>query len=133
MKNSKQITALFIVIVIDGLSTGMMIPVLATQLASGNHGIFSGYSLMASHLLYGVILSLSPIAFFFGAPLIGHLSDIIGRKKSLVICMVITSFGYILYSIAFSLQNILLLIIGRFFCGFAKGNQSIAWPYPAGS
>jgi DHA1 family tetracycline resistance protein-like MFS transporter len=79
----------------------------------------------ARGLWLGIILSLMPLAQFFGAPILGTLSDRFGRKKLLLASIAL---GVVGYSVALSgvlLQNIWLLGLSRLLIGFAAGNEAV--------
>ena len=63
---------------------------------------------------------------FFGAAFLGDLSDQIGRKKGLMICLVGAALSYLLSAIAVISNSYWLLIVGRIIAGFTAGSQSIA-------
>ncbi len=127
MKATKQILPLFILIAIDALGTGIVAPVLAPLIKSSTHGIYSStHSIEIRYLIYGIIIALDPICFFFGAPLLGHFSDRVGRKKILLFCLAGSTLGFMSYSVAFYINSLLLLVLARCLSGFAAGSQAIA-------
>src|SRR3990167_1417825 len=66
------------------------------------------------------------ICWFFGAAFLGDLSDMIGRKKALMICLMGSFLGYLLSAFAVLAHSLLFLIIGRVVAGFTAGSQPIA-------
>jgi predicted MFS family arabinose efflux permease len=86
----------------------------------------SAVSIGTRDLLYGLIIGIFMICWFFGAAILGDLSDTIGRKKSLLICLVGAFLGYLLSAVAIVAHSILFLIIGRVIAGFTAGSQPIA-------
>ena len=50
---------------------------------------------------------------FFGAPILGQLSDRVGRKTILQVCVMGIVLAYVIISTAFALGSVLLLMIGR--------------------
>ena len=66
------------------------------------------------------------ISWFFGAAYISKLSDYIGRKNAIVICLLGALLGYILTVIAIEASNYYLLLLGRAISGFTAGNQPVA-------
>ncbi|MEM7026279.1 MAG: MFS transporter, partial [Pseudomonadota bacterium] len=66
------------------------------------------------------------IFWFFGAAYVSKLSDYIGRKNGMVICLVGALVGYLLSVVAIMTSSYLLLLLGRAISGFTAGNQPIA-------
>lgn len=116
---------IFVLIMLDAMSTGMMLPVLAPLVIS-NHGILSYYSAETKHMLYGLVLTIFNFSFMLGAPLWGYLSDKWGRKKILIICLLGTTVSFIFYIISFIRLSIAILFFGRFLGGLTSGSQSVA-------
>ena len=82
--------------------------------------------LATREFLYGLVIGIYMICWFFGAAILGDLSDICGRKKSLMICLAGACIGYGLSGIAIGASSIVLLIVGRVIAGFTAGSQPIA-------
>ena len=68
----------------------------------------------------------SSCGWFLGAPYIAKLSDAIGRKNAIMICLFGALFGYIITIASLFLESFWLLVIGRGITGFTAGNQPIA-------
>ncbi len=75
---------------------------------------------------YGITLTSWSALMFFGAPYLGDLSDRIGRKKVLIVCLIVDSLGFVLSAIGIQWHLLSLLIIGRLVSGFFSGSQPIA-------
>ena len=54
------------------------------------------------------------------------MSDVIGRKNAMLICLLGSLAGYVLTIVAVATQSLWLLILGRAITGFTAGNQPIA-------
>ncbi len=78
------------------------------------------------HFDYGLIIGVFFLCWFFGAPYISKLSDVIGRKNAILICLFGALGGYALTIAALYLNSFLLLILGRAITGLTAGNQPIA-------
>lgn len=76
-------------------------------------------------LLLGLLIASFPLAQFFGAPLIGELSDRLGRKKIFIITIIGGLIGYALTGAGIHLKAISLLWIGRLWTGFFAGNLTL--------
>lgn len=77
-------------------------------------------------LRYGIVIGLFFASWFFGAAFISKLSDYIGRKYGILICLTGTLAGYVLTILALMTSSFVLLVAGRIVAGFTAGNQPIA-------
>ncbi|MCC6520817.1 MFS transporter [Candidatus Nomurabacteria bacterium] len=126
LKN-KAFLSLFLTIMIDMLGIGIIIPVLAVVFLSPETTLFSHDVSFATRTLYlGILTTLYPLAQFFGAPIIGALADKFGRKKMLILSLIGTCIGYILFAIGVVYGNLWILFISRLIDGFTGGNISVA-------
>ena len=128
MEEKKVKSALFSILSIvflDLLGVGIAIPVVASLFLSTD-GILPGVSFARRAILLGFLIASYPLAQFFGAPLLGGLSDRVGRKKILFLALVGTFIGYVIFAIGIIEQSIALLFISRIVDGFTGGNISIA-------
>src|SRR3990167_9514251 len=121
------IAPLFLVLFIDGMGLSLLFPVLNSIIVDP-HSDFLATSVFDStrDLLYGVTVGIFMICWFFGAAFLGDLSDMIGRKKALMICLMGSFLGYLLSAFAVLAHSLLFLIIGRVVAGFTAGSQPIA-------
>jgi MFS family permease len=118
---------LFLIIAIDGMGLGLIIPILNILLMRPESPILAvATSGNMRNFLYGIVLGVFMLCWFFGAAFLGDLSDQIGRKKSLLICLVGGALGFLLSAIGVSVGSLTLLIIGRIAAGLTSGSQSIA-------
>ncbi len=104
-----------------------MIPVLSEILLDpGQKFLPNSVSGDRRELLYGTILGAFFFSWFFGAAFISKLSDYIGRKSAILICLCGAFSGYLLTFLALETSSVLLLLAGRVIGGFTAGNQPIA-------
>ncbi len=119
--------ALLFVVFIDILGLGLLLPILSSLLLDpAQHFLPKDISQAGRELRYGMVLGLFFLAWFFGAAFISKLSDYIGRKVSILICLFGGFVGYALTIAAIEYSSLILLIVGRFIGGFTAGNQPIA-------
>ncbi|MCB0704919.1 MAG: MFS transporter [Saprospiraceae bacterium] len=117
---------IFVTVFIDMLGVGIIIPVIPALFFEPGSGFFDGNIEKASiSIIYGFLLASYPIMQFFGAPLLGALSDQHGRKPLISLSLLGTMIGYLLFAIAILQQNIVLLFLSRMLPGFTGGNISI--------
>jgi MFS transporter, DHA1 family, tetracycline resistance protein len=118
---------LFLILFIDGMGLGLVFPLVNSLIVDPSTDfLVAGTTDSTRSLLYGVIIGIFMICWFFGAAILGDLSDSIGRKKALMICLLGSFGGYCLASVAVMLKSVGLLIAGRVIAGFTSGSQPIA-------
>lgn len=123
----KSILPLFLVLFIDGMGLGIIFPILNPVYMDISQGILSpDASLMLRNFLYGLTLFVFPFGMFFGTPILGDMSDVAGRKKVLLICLIGAMIGYFLSAIGLECKMVWLLILGRLIAGFTAASQSVA-------
>ena len=119
--------SLMMVVFVDVMGQGLILPIINTLLIDpSSHFLPSDTSHGTRELLYGLLLGAFYIFWFLGAAYISKLSDYIGRKNGIVICLVGALAGYILTVIAIETSSYILLLLGRAISGFTAGNQPIA-------
>lgn len=123
--NSKLLFIIFITAFIDLLGVGIIIPIIPALFFEGDGFMVVGYSESTKAILYGFLLAAYPLMQFFGAPILGALSDKYGRKPILTIALIGTLIGYLVFAYGVIAQNLWLLYIGRLLPGFTGGNISI--------
>lgn len=107
---------ILLTVLIDVLGIGIIIPVLPFYVES------FGVSAFVVTLLMAVFSFFS----FFSAPVLGSLSDKIGRRPVLLASIASTALGWLVFAAA---GNVFWLFIGRIIDGLAAGNFPIAQNY----
>lgn len=119
---------LLLVLFIDGMGLGLVFPILNGLIFDpASHFLPPSIQTPLLHnLIYGGIVGIFMLCWFFGAAILGDLSDKIGRKKSLIICLVGAFLSYLFSALAVVVHSIFLLIVGRVISGLTSGSQPIA-------
>lgn len=118
---------LFLAILIDGMGLGIIFPILSAITTDPHVSILpAATSSSLRNFYYGLTISSFMIAWFFGAAILGDVSDMIGRKKSLMISLIGSAVGFFMTAIAVFGHLYWLLVLGRLIDGFTAGSQSIA-------
>ena len=126
LKLGIQFFPIFLTILIDFLGMAIVVPIFAPLILDGDIGILpAGASVGARGLIIGTLTAIYPIGQFFGAPILGKLSDRHGRKLWLLITIAATAVGYGISGLGIYLTSLTPLYLGRFLCGIAGGNTSI--------
>lgn len=122
----KEVAPCLFAILIDILGFGLVAPLVVTLFTSSENNIFAITSLSTRYLFLGITLALYPLLMFFGTSFIGDLSDIIGRKKTLLLSMLGMSFSFVLMGIGIITSNLTLFLTGRGLSGLVSASQSVA-------
>ncbi len=121
-----KVTLLFVVFV-DLLGQGLVFPIINSLVMEPSTSMLPHSTSDAMrHFDYGLIIGVFFLCWFFGAPYISKLSDVIGRKNAILICLFGALGGYALTIAALYLNSFLLLVLGRAITGLTAGNQPIA-------
>jgi predicted MFS family arabinose efflux permease len=116
--------ALFLAVFIDIFSFGLMYPLIV--------GLFHASPLLAGiapgtrDTLMSLAFALFPVGAFFGCTLLGDLSDALGRRRTLVICMAGLGLGYAFMWLALEVGVLWLFFFGRLVAGLMSGTAPIA-------
>lgn len=126
-KRDFSIGTIFFTVFLDLLGLGIIIPILPALLLDPINGILPiTYTFSNRSILFGFLIAAYPLAQFFGAPILGTLADQKGRKRILLISLLGTVVGYVIFIIGILTSDIYLLFLGRIVDGFTGGNISIA-------
>ena len=112
------LAVIFVTVFIDLVGFGIVIPVL--PLYAKHFG--------ASPLVIGCLLGVYSLMQFICAPILGKLSDRVGRKPVLFVSILGTAFGFLVMGLA---KTLWLLFVARIIDGVTGGNISTAQAYIA--
>ncbi|MFK7970297.1 MAG: MFS transporter [Bacteroidia bacterium] len=125
-KQRSPLAAIFLTTFIDLLGVTIVIPVLpAIFLAPDAQWIDPANTWLTPAMLFGLLTGVFPLMQFFGAPLLGSLSDRYGRKPILLISLFGTLIGYLLFAWALGQGSLTLLFVARMIPGFFGGNIAV--------
>ncbi len=126
-KSLARVSPLFLVLFIDGMGLSLLFPIIDSLIIDPSSPFLPALTTLSyREFLYGLVVGIYMICWFFGASIMGDLSDTAGRKKTLIICLSGACIGYALSGVAVTVENIYLLILGRIMAGFTAGSQPIA-------
>ncbi|RAP28761.1 hypothetical protein DID78_04510 [Candidatus Marinamargulisbacteria bacterium SCGC AG-343-D04] len=116
MSLNRSFFVVFLIVATELIGFGLIIPVLP-QLAS---------QFYIDHFSLGILMSAFSFAQFIAAPILGHLSDIYGRKSILILSKCGTVLSYLVLAYA---HNFWLFLLARLLDGFTGGNIAVARAY----
>src|SRR5215471_12820407 len=118
MKKRSPLASIFLIILVDVLGLTIIIPLLP----------FYAESLGASPFVVGLLLSSYAACQLVAGPVLGQISDRIGRKPVLLVSQFGTFAGFVLLALSHSLVPV---FISRIIDGLTAGNISVAQAYIA--
>jgi len=121
------IGTLFLVITIDTLGIGFVWPLFG-PLFTGEHSTLFSSSVPIEwrNILYGITIGIANLTAFLCSPILGDLSDSIGRRKILFFCLIGTSIGMIISVLGIMFNQVILIMLSRAWLGAVAGSQVIA-------
>jgi len=111
-KSRSPLVIIFITVFIDLVGFGIVIPVL--PLYAEKYG--------ATEAVVGILLAIYSVMQFIFAPLLGKLSDRVGRRPVLLVSLIGTSIGFLIMALANRLPGLI---------GVAAGSATLAWLFLA--
>jgi MFS transporter, DHA1 family, tetracycline resistance protein len=117
-KGRSPLVIIFVTVFIDLIGFGIVIPVL--PLYAQKYG--------ASETVIGLLLAIYSVMQFIFAPILGKLSDRVGRRPVLFVSLIGTAIGFLTMGLAHTLW---LLFLARIIDGITGGNISTAQAYIA--
>jgi DHA1 family tetracycline resistance protein-like MFS transporter len=123
MKSKKQLWVIIGIVVLNSIGMSIVLPLLP---------FIVGKYLPSGQVVVGMsaLLSIFAACTFFAAPALGALSDRYGRKNILIISLLGSVIGYVLFGIGGALW---ILFLGRIIDGLTAGNISTLFAYVADS
>jgi len=120
MKNKRaSLTIIFFTVFIDLMGFGILIPILPT-FASKNLGV--------SDFGIGVLIAIYSFLQFIFNPILGKLSDKIGRRPVIITSLSFTAVSYIIFSFS---TTFWMLFLSRLIAGIGGSNIGVAQAYIA--
>ncbi len=141
-QRKKILATLLLTVFIDLLGVTIVIPIVAplfldlknglmpldfTGIAPQNMAIAMKEAIHHRTIIYAFLIASFPLAQFFGAPYLGALADKLGRKKVLIVSLIGTLIGYVLFAVGVHYNLIWLLFVSRILDGFTGGNIAIVF------
>lgn len=125
LKAKKTLFSVMLVVLFSCAGIALPYPVLA-PIFLNEVSPLTTFADLPSKILLGIILAIYPLGVILGSSVLGAASGIYGRKKTLIITLMLTVVGYVLSALAVVAESFLLLILARFITGVFSGNISIA-------
>ncbi len=116
---NKSLVVIFTTVVLDAVGIGLIFPILPALLRDVSHA-----DNVAPYI--GIMMALYAATQFICAPVLGSLSDRLGRRPVLLISLAGTTINYLFLAFA---PNLWMLLLGRAVAGLTSANTSVASAY----
>lgn len=113
-----RLGVIFLTVLIDLIGFGLIVPVLP----------YYAQSFGVSGLGFGALIGVYSLMQFIATSVLGRLSDRAGRRPILLVSILFSLTGYLVFAFAGSYA---MLFLGRIISGFSAGNLSVAQAYIA--
>jgi len=118
-KMNRPLIVIFATIALDAVGIGLIFPILPALLQDVTHA-----ENVAPYI--GIMMALYAFMQFIFAPVLGSLSDRLGRRPVLLISLAGTAINYLFLALA---PNLWMLLLGRAIAGLTSANTSVATAY----
>jgi len=108
---------IFFIAFLDLFGFGIILPIFAPLFFDEANILGLTLSENARNLLYGIVLGGFSLCQFLGAPVMGAVSDRVGRKKALLFMFCVNGIGALCFAWSILAQNLGLLLLSRFLPG----------------
>ncbi len=115
----------YLTFLLDSFGLAIIYPLLAPLFLEPHFAFVFSKDPLLRTLLFGLTISAFPLAQLFGAPMIGELSDRIGRKRTFLLTISGMAGGYALTGTGILTGYLSCLLIGRLCSGFFAGNLTV--------
>ena len=119
MKKKASLSVIFLTVFIDLMGFGILIPILPT---------FATKELGVSDFGIGLVIGIYSLTQFILNPILGKVSDKIGRRPIILATLLITASSYIMFSFA---TSFIYLLLSRMLAGLGGSNIGVAQAYIA--
>jgi DHA1 family tetracycline resistance protein-like MFS transporter len=111
---------------VDSFGLAIVYPLLTPLLLDPKYQLLGhGFSSGNRVFILSLLIASFPLAQFFGAPMIGALSDRLGRRRIFLLTITGAIFGYAITAMGAGFQSLSLLWGGRVISGLFAGNLSL--------
>lgn len=119
---------ILLVIFLDFFNLGLIYPIFSSLIFEGSGGILpENASELYKNVAFGILIAAFPFGQFFGAPVIGELSDQFGRRNLLILSLLGTIVTLLLCALGVHFSLFIVLLLGRFIGGLMAGNVTLAF------
>jgi DHA1 family tetracycline resistance protein-like MFS transporter len=124
--HSKTLPIVFTIILVDMLGVGILIPIIPLLLTDPAYPYHLPIAGGNGYVILGLLTAIYPFMQFIATPILGQISDRVGRKPVLAFSLAGTALSYVVFALGIITKNIPLLFASRALDGITGGNISVA-------
>lgn len=125
--SSNSLFPIFLLGFIDHVGLGLVYPLFSAVLFDPDNSLLNPEtSTFIRGTLLGILIALTPLAQFFACPILGKLSDQMGRKPILIISISMGIAAYLIAAIGMIYGSLACLFIYRIVVGISDGSVAVA-------
>ena len=128
-KKDRALPVILLAIFLDLVTNGILVPIVPQLLANPQSPFYllpAGVPIYYAYVLLGLLIGILPIFLFFSTPIFGAYSDLVGRRKVMVLALTGSGIALGLFAIGVTLKSLTILFIARILGGIMGGNLSVA-------
>ena len=122
-RRNAAMTFIFVTVLLDMVALGIIVPVFQPLVLSFAHGNYADASLLS-----GLFATIFAVVQFFASPILGTLSDRLGRRPVVLLSNFGTALDYVILAAA---PNLAWLFVGRVLSGATTASITVASAYIA--
>lgn len=129
MEDSETVRTLFVTVVAEVISFGVLIPLAPLFFTEPSSSLFllpEGMTVQQGYILLGLLIGLYPLGQFLSNPILGELSDIYGRKRVIQLSIIGTVLTSLIFAVGIAVGSLVMLFVSRLFNGLTGGLISVA-------
>lgn len=120
-------STLLLVVLIDGISAGIIYPIVPSLLFDPIHGLlFLNQNITLKSFYYGLVYGAFSLSYLIGMPTIGKLSDSLNKNKLMITCCLFLIIGHALTIWSIFIRNFVIFVMARSMVGFFSCNVILA-------
>lgn len=122
----KSLFAIMTLTLLSVVGMAMPYPILTPLLLDEGINSLNQFMSIPPKILLAGLLTAYPLGMLLGSSFIGSISDVYGRKKTLLLTTFGSASGYLVAAFSITQESFLLLLTARFITGLCEGNVAVA-------
>jgi len=126
---NKALALVAFTVFVDMLGFGILVPLIPLLIIDPHFSgsvVAQGMTSDIRYIIFGLLIALFPFTQLFATPILGDISDTVGRKRVLALSLGGTFVAYLLLIIGVTYKNLPVLFLARAIDGLSGGNLSVA-------